>query len=96
MAERYRKKPVEIEAVRWDGENEMDLIAFVGPERFNALDDEDRQYADDPEWTAQVFDDLHGTWVGVYTGQWIVRGVKGEFYPCADDVFAETYERVEQ
>jgi hypothetical protein len=35
---------------------------------------------------------LHTTWVGVKTGQWIVRGVKGEFYPIAEDVLAETYE----
>lgn len=89
---RLRKRPVEITGVRWTGGNEAELAAFAGPGRFNALDDEDREHADDPEWTAQVFDDLHGTWVGVYTGQWILRGVKGEFYPCADGVLADTYD----
>ena len=41
-----------------------------------------------------MYDRLHSTWVLVYTGQHIVRGVKGEFYPIAEDVLAETYEAV--
>lgn len=92
---RLREKPVEISGIRWTGDNEDELIAFTC-NQFNALDDDDREFADDPEWTAQVFDETHCTWVGVYTGQWILKGVKGEFYPCAEDVLAETYEVVDQ
>ena len=40
---------------------------------------------------AAVFDVLHETWVGVKKGQWIIRGTKGEFYPCDPEVFAEKY-----
>jgi hypothetical protein len=94
MVTRFRKRPVEVEAIRWTGDNEAEIQAFTGVSHFNALDADDREHADDPEWTAQVFDDLHSTWVGVYTGQWIIKGVKREFYPCAPDVFAETYEEV--
>lgn len=90
---RFQKKPVEVEAIRWTGDNADELDKFTDG-RFNMLDREDRDNADDPDWTAQVFDDLHSTWVGVYTGQWIIRGVKGEFYPCAPEVLAETYEEV--
>lgn len=92
---RYRKKPVEITAIQWTGDNEQDVIAFTGSGKFAALDPEDR--TDDPELTAEVFagDELHNTWVGVYTGQWIIRGAQGELYPCAADVFAATYEPVE-
>lgn len=90
---KFRKKPVEVEAVRWSGDNEDEIVSLTGREYFTHLDPEDT--ADDPELTAQVFDRLHSTWVGVYTGQWIIKGVKGEFYPCAADVFAATYEAVE-
>lgn len=86
---RYRKRPVEVDTVQWTGTNEAEIIAFTG-NRFEALAPEDR--ADDLEMTAQVLDVLHSTWVGVKTGQHIVRGVKGEYYPIAEDVLAETYE----
>lgn len=93
---RYRKKPVEVDTVQWTGSNETDVQAFTGgPSNFYALDPEDREGSDDPEATATVYDRLHSTWVLVYTGQHIVRGVKGEFYPIAEDVLAETYEAVD-
>jgi hypothetical protein len=89
---RYRKKPVVVEAVRWMGDNEDELLDFTGYRVFNTIAPEDRE--GDVERTAEVWDDLHNTWVAVYTGQWVIKGVKGEFYPCADDVFEATYEPV--
>lgn len=91
---RFRKKPVEIQAVRWTGGNDADLDQFAG-DYFAALDEQDRANCNDPEATAQIFDALHSTWVLVYDGNWIIRGVKGEFYPCRDDIFRETYEVVD-
>ncbi|MFD9444979.1 hypothetical protein [Streptomyces sp. NPDC060001] len=90
---RRRKKPVEVDTIQWTGDNETDVQAFTGgPSIFYALDAEDREGSDDPEATATVYDRLHSTWVLVYTGQHIVRGVKAEYYPIAEDVLAETYE----
>lgn len=89
MITRFRKRPVEVEAIQWTGDNEAELDAFTCGQ-FQALDPEDR--SDDPDMTGSVFDKLHSTWVGVYTGQWVIKGVKGEFYPIAPDVLAETYE----
>lgn len=96
---RVRKRPVEVDAIRWTGDNEDDVAEFAMAERsvmtrFAALDEADRSNCDDPEATAQVFDDLHSTWVLVYTGDYIIRGVQGEFYPIRPDVFAATYEPV--
>jgi len=88
---KYRKKPVEIEAIRYDGNNHEEVYAFTG-EQFFAIEPEDR--ADDPDLTAEVYDKLHSTWVGVKDGQWIICGVQGEYYPCDPDVFAATYEAV--
>ena len=93
---RYRKLPIEVDTIQWTGSNEAEVQTFTGgASHFYALDAEDREGSDDPEATAAVFDELHSTWVLVYTGQHIVRGVKGEFYPIAEDVLAETYERVQ-
>jgi hypothetical protein len=90
---RRRKKPVEVDTIQWTGTNEHEVQEFTGgPSVFYALDAEDRAGCDDPEATATVFDNLHSTWVLVYTGQHIVRGVKREYYPIAEDVLAETYE----
>jgi hypothetical protein len=86
---RWRKRPVTVEAVRWTGGNAAELAAFTGS-RFDVVDPEDR--CDDPDITAQVFDVLHSTWAGLRTGQWVIKGVRGEFYPCDDGVLAETYE----
>ncbi|MFD3517719.1 hypothetical protein [Streptomyces sp. NPDC058657] len=40
----------------------------------------------------RVYDRLHDTWVRFEYGDWIIRGVQGEFYPCKPDVFEATYE----
>lgn len=118
-AKRFRKKPVEIEAMQWDGDpwgdrcGELvdwtdDMIESVTGRKmvrtlFMALDSDDArdmfEEADTLDriqagYTAVVWDDLHGTWVNVATGDWIIKGLQGEFYPCRPDVFADTYEAV--
>ena len=90
---RYRKKPIEVDTIQWTGGNEAELVEFTR-HQFEAVPAEDR--AENPDITAQVFDELHSTWVGVYTGHHIVRGVKGEYYPIDPEVLAETYEPIGQ
>lgn len=90
---RYRKKPVEVDTIQWTGDNEAEVHAFTGPKNFHVIPAEAHGAA--PGITASVYDRLHDTWVAVYTGQHIVRGVKGEYYPIAESVLAETYEPVE-
>jgi hypothetical protein len=89
---RWTKKPVTIDARQWTGDNYDEIMAFAGSGKFIVLGEEDRANSDDPDCSASVYDKLHSTWVGVMDGQWIIRGVKGEFYPCDAEVFAETYE----
>lgn len=92
MTTTFRKRPIEVTAVEWRGDNLDEVTALTGQHNFDTVEPADR--GDDPEITAQVFDRLHSTWVGVRTGQWIIRGVVGEFYPIDPGVLAETYERV--
>jgi hypothetical protein len=89
---RWTKKPVTVEMIRWTRDNLDQVYEFVGCENFDVLDAQDRANCDDPEATATVFDKLHSTWVLVKTGQWIVKGIKNEFYPLDDQVRQETYD----
>ncbi len=81
---KFRKKPVVIDAVRWDGCLDTANV-FIG-ERYGA----DWEYA-----TAPSDDILIPTLEGkmlCHVGDWIIKGVKGEFYPCKDDIFRATYD----
>lgn len=86
---RRRKRPVEVDTIQWTGSNLDDLIDFTGGD-FLLVDAIEGTFA--PDITAKVYDNLHDTWVGVKTGQHVVRGVKGELYPIDEDVLADTYE----
>lgn len=81
---KYRKKPVIIEAVQWTGENVKEIATFMGVE--------------------SVPYDLNTRNLSIVTlegimeaakGDYIIKGVQGEFYPCKPDIFAETYEELE-
>ena len=78
---KYRKKPIMIEA-----EQTMinQPLPFLGEAR----------YRDHSVYGGEVFDIAHRTWDGFKMGDWIIKGVMGEFYPCEPHVFEETYELV--
>lgn len=82
-AETFRKKPVEVQAMQWTGENSAEAYSFTRG-----------QFDSEKAGVAQVYDFLHDTWVWLDAGDWIIQGIQGEFYPCKQDIFAETYERV--
>ena len=81
---RFRKKPVEIEAVQWLGDN------FVKVDRFVTCN-----HVTNPREGRVAIETLEGTMLA-RIGDWIIRGVNGEFYPCKPDIFAKTYEDAEQ
>ncbi|HEM6505078.1 hypothetical protein ACSBRS_010610 [Streptococcus suis] len=80
----YRKKPVLIEAVKWTGENVKEMMEFIGIPHISY---------EMPSGKLSVV-----TLEGVMTakkGDFIIKGVQGEFYPCKPGIFAETYEIAE-
>jgi hypothetical protein len=79
----YRKKPVVIEAVQWTGRNGSELAAFL------AGTDWVHPVGADPQ-IRTLEGDLH-----ISEGDYVIRGVQGEFYPCKPDIFEQTYEPVE-
>lgn len=89
---RYRKKPVTIDAEQLepDGSNAQALAAWIGP---HARVRTALAKPTDPDSLRSFIDvrTLEGT-MTANPGDWIIRGVQGEFYPCKPDVFAATYE----
>lgn len=87
MVKRFRTKVVEIEAVRWTGDNHDELYEWTGGKW--------QSFPTDSEgFSGLIYDFLHDTWIKVIEGQWIVCGAKGEFYPCDDETFHWKYEEV--
>ena len=101
---KFRKKPVVIEAIQWLGTEkclEEFILPFLldGHEDFNHLP----KAPDDPHihqgigFTPPLGELYIPTLEGTMTakpGDWIIKGVKGEFYPCKPDIFDATYEEV--
>ena len=86
----YRKKPVTIEAVQFDGLNPTELKDFVGENCEVKIYDNDVT----PPVARIVIHTLEGD-MEVSKGDYVIKGVKGEFYPCKPDIFEQTYESVE-
>lgn len=93
---KYRKKPVVIEAEHLSSLNGARITDWInangGTARHVHSDPIRREIynGDCPNWIE--IDTLEGT-MTANIGDWVIRGVAGEFYPCRDDIFAETYER---
>lgn len=81
---KFRKKPVVIEAIQFNGMD--DYFAIQGWMKRSGSTFE-QGYAH-PEMWVQT---LEGR-MSARPGDWIIRGVKGEFYPCKPDIFEATYE----
>ena len=94
---KYIKKPIVIEAIQWNGDNLIEVMEFIGSEF---------KYEPNTIYTTKKFsydsvlgglsiNTLEGD-MRVKIGDYIIKGVKGEFYPCKPDIFKQTYEEVEE
>jgi len=83
MVSKYRKKPVVIEAVQFSGNTTIgDIKNFVGDAL--GVDQQGDYYIKTLEGS------MYFSW-----GHYIIKGVKGEFYPCEADIFEMTYDKAE-
>jgi len=84
---KFRKKPIVIEAEQWTGRNLEALKIWGSPVTPMPLSDSliIGTLEDGPNCEAIHVANLN---------DWIIRGVKGEFYPCKPDIFAATYDEV--
>lgn len=77
---KYRKKPVVIEAIQFTG-NFTEIEDFVGA---------DAEFRNGKLLIATLEGPMTAS-----PNDWIIKGIKGEFYPCKPDIFEATYEAVE-
>ena len=100
---KYRKKPVVIEAEQFTGPDSVTMSAEDSPLRAICVSRDTNTYLGARGILAHDFDDDPGIEPHVHTlegfhtasaGDWTIRGVQGECYPCKPDIFAVTYEAV--
>lgn len=82
VPQKYRKKPVVIEAIEFTGSNAKEVANWVQDHGHRALGDPD----------GVTIITLEGNMLA-RPGWWIIKGVQGEFYPCDPEIFAKTYEK---
>jgi hypothetical protein len=84
---KYRKKPIVIEAIQFNGKNFSEISRFVG-----------EKLVCEQEGNLAIFPKIKTLESEMIASpnDWIIKGVKGEFYPCKSDIFEATYEKVEE
>jgi hypothetical protein len=83
MGINYRKKPVVIQAIQWTGDN-LEEVLSLGTTREVTMVNDQLSIAT-----------LEGDHLAI-KGDFIIKGVQGELYPCKPDIFEATYEKVEE
>lgn len=83
MIKKYVKKPIPIEAVQWLGANVSEILNFCHKAEI--------KYSNDVPFTFLYINTLEGQ-MAAQQGDYIIKGIHGEFYPCAKDIFEESYE----
>lgn len=82
---KYRKRPVVVDAMQFTEETKNQVFNWINCNRFADFDKEGK-----PTLTIQT---LEGDMVA-NVGDFIIKGIKGEFYPCKPDIFESTYEEI--
>ncbi|AUM18226.1 hypothetical protein [Rhodococcus ruber] len=90
----FRKKPVEIEAMQWNGTAERfaELQQWGGVDTFVIERVAESTGGGDPRWFDRLLVPTLEGQMRADVCDWIIRGVKGEFYPCKPDIFEATYD----
>jgi len=88
---KYRKKPVVIEAIQFTGNNIVEIIKFM-QERANG--DKSRYLRYNAKKGEYFIPTLEGEYK-LTEGDYVICGIKGEFYPCKPDIFEMTYEKAD-
>ena len=87
MVKTYMKKPIQIEAIQWNGKNFDEIKEFC----------KDAMIAYGGELIIPTLEDgkfIKAKHVAT-EGDYVIKGIRGEFYFCKEDIFNETYEEVE-
>ncbi len=80
---KFKKKPIIIDAIQWKGNNVNEVAMLGGATEYEECFTEDYL----------IIHTLEGE-MKANKGDWVIKGVNGELYPCKDDIFQKTYEKV--
>lgn len=80
---KYRKKPIIIEAVKYQKDHIGKLLDFCDKLTYDPYEN---------EYYVQTLEDS----VLLRNGDYVIKGVKGEFYPCREDIFLQCYEKIKE
>lgn len=84
---KFKKAPVVIDAIQWHGTNGNELLDWIAAFGENTSGTEIGVDFATSEVTIKTLEgEMRGT-----PGDWVIRGVKGEYYPCKPDIFEKTY-----
>lgn len=86
MVKKYKTKPCEIEAIKWTGDNFEEISKFTNCKAYMEL-----MYSSMKE--ELIIKTLEGDMMST-VGDYIIKGLRGEFYPCKPDVFHKKYEEI--
>lgn len=92
----YRKRPVIIEAVQLNNINAPCVVRWIGEDKakMNLESDEAWKLGKAPPIFSITISTLEGDMKAMF-GDYIIKGVGGEYYPCKPDIFEKTYEAIE-
>lgn len=90
----YRKRPVVIDAIQWNGSNLIEITEFIEGKKIDASSFRWDDYEDLVFMNGLTIRTLEGE-MKASIGDYIIKGVNGEFYPCKPDIFEKTYELLE-
>jgi len=82
---KYRKKPIVIDAIQWDGTEDMAFEIATNDDFQGMMDFKTGEFG------GFYIDTLEGR-MKVSPNDYVIRGIKGEYYPCKPDIFELTYE----
>lgn len=90
----YRKRPLVIEAIQFNNLNKEEIEAFVGQKLKHEIESDAAYVAGaGPPVSSLTIPTLEGD-VKAISGDYIIKGVNGEFYPCKPDIFRASYEEL--
>ena len=91
---KYRKRSLVIEAVKWNGMNKSEIEQFAGDNvKIEVIRESNAEYGIPPQIDCTI-KTLEGDMMAS-PGDYIIKGVKGEFYPCKPDIFEKTYDEAD-
>ena len=93
MIKKYIKKPIEIEAIQLTENNIIEVFNFIDGENYEKTKSTEELEDIVLGVTKQGYIQLEGIMIAGF-GDYIIKGVKGEFYPCKPDIFIATYEEM--